>query len=525
MKQSESIISETVVGQGNKKEKRRKGFLSNVPLKVQLVGYFLLFAFVMLILLWFFQIVFLDDFYRLIKTEQIESSTEYVSENIENENVTELIEEIQERNNMKIALYDTTGQIFSKIYSTTSEGMMSMDFMPHEIYACYNAAKENGGSVVLDSSELTGEIFTENDFFGNFNGEKPRFDREKADDEMSCAQITETESGKEYMVVIRAEITPVTSAVETLRIQLIIVTCVLIAIAIVFAFAVSETIAKPIVRTNNGAKELARQNYQISFEGGSCKEISELNTTLNIAATELSTVDRLRQELIANISHDLRTPLTMIGGYAEAMRDIPGENNPENVQVIIDESRRLSQLVNDLLDVSKMESGAVPLNMEVFNLSECIRGLFIRYNRLQGEMDYTLEFEHSEDVYVNGDEIRIYQVLYNLINNAINYSSEDKNVTVRQTVEGKLVRIEVVDRGEGIAPDDLKYIWDRYYRVDREHKSAVVGSGLGLAIVKNVLVLHNARFGVKSGVGIGSTFWFELPVEELHHSEKTDNEI
>ncbi len=525
MRQSENVVLQMTVEQGKKQKKHRNTVLSNVPLKIQLVGCFLLFAFVMLILLWLFQIVFLDDFYRLIKTEQIKSSTEYVCENIENENVTGLIDDLQKRNNMKIALYDTTDQIFSKIYSTTSEGFMSMDFMPHEIYACYYAAEKNEGTVILDSENLTGEVYFNNDIFGYFKGENPRYDRDMATKEMTCAKIKTAQDSKEYMVVVRAEITPVTSAVETLRIQLIIVTCVLVAIAIIFAFVVSETISKPIVCTNNGAKELAKQNYHVSFEGGSCKEISELNATLNIAAAELSTVDRLRQELIANISHDLRTPLTMIGGYAEAMRDIPGENNPENIQVIIDESRRVAELVNDLLDMSKMESGVLPLNIEVFNLSECIRNLIAGYKRLQTDMGYSLEFVYDEDVYIKGDKTRISQVLYNLVNNAVNYSSEDKNVTVRQVTVGENVRVEVIDKGEGIEAEDLKYIWDRYYRVDREHKSAVVGSGLGLAIVKNVLELHDARFGVKSGVGVGSTFWFELPKEKAPDTEIADTEI
>ncbi|MGN0353172.1 MAG: sensor histidine kinase, partial [Roseburia sp.] len=105
---------------------------------------------------------------------------------------------------------------------------------------------------------------------------------------------------------------------------------------------------------------------------------------------------------------------------------------------------------------------------------------------------------------------KIFQVIYNLVNNAINYAGEDKMVIVRQIVVGKRVRIEVIDHGEGIAEESLPYVWDRYYKVDKTHKRAVMGTGLGLSIVKNILELHDAAYGVKSEIGKGSTFWFEL---------------
>ena len=116
------------------------------------------------------------------------------------------------------------------------------------------------------------------------------------------------------------------------------------------------------------------------------------------------------------------------------------------------------------------------------------------------------------DASVHADEMKISQVLYNLINNAINYTGKDRSVIVRQTVQNRWVRIEVADTGEGIPADRLPYVWDRYYKLDKSHKRAAVGTGLGLSIVKNVLDMHQARYGVSSTVGQGSAFWFELPV-------------
>ncbi|MFQ8601435.1 MAG: sensor histidine kinase, partial [Oscillospiraceae bacterium] len=235
--------------------------------------------------------------------------------------------------------------------------------------------------------------------------------------------------------------------------------------------------------------------------------------TLNYAAEELSKVEGLRRELIANVSHDLRTPLTMISGYGEVMRDLPGENTPENVQIIIDEARRLTSLVNDMLDISKFQSGTQKLHRTRFNLTQAIRDTLGRYNKLTEKDGYAISFASDQEVYVHADELRISQVVYNFINNAITYTGPDKCIYLRQLVEGNSVKIEVRDTGEGIDPDKLQYIWDRYYKVDKAHKRAQIGTGLGLSIVKSILDLHGARYGVKSKTGEGSIFWFELQID------------
>ena len=278
---------------------------------------------------------------------------------------------------------------------------------------------------------------------------------------------------------------------------------------VLLALVIARRISRPLAEINESAKALAEGDYAIRFGEQGAREVRELARTLNYAAGELSKVEGLRRDLLANVSHDLRTPLTMIKGYSEVMRDLPGENTPENVQIIIDEAERLTNLVNDLLDLSKLEAGVLPLEKTRFNLTESIRGILHRYDKLA---DYQFPFLYREEVWVDADELKISQVVYNLVNNAITYSGKDKTITLRQELWQGKVRVSVTDTGEGIPQEKLKDIWERYYKVDKEHKRAQMGSGLGLSIVKNILDMHGGTYGVTSTLGQGSTFWFELPL-------------
>ena len=171
-----------------------------------------------------------------------------------------------------------------------------------------------------------------------------------------------------------------------------------------------------------------------------------------------------------------------------------------------------------MLEVSRYQNGVGELKLSRFNITETVRKTLTRYAKLVEHDGYKINFVCDIDVYVTADEGRILQVIYNLVNNAVNYTGDDKIVCVRQTVvdSGEKVLIEVTDSGDGIPEESLPLVWERYYKVHDFHKRADVGTGLGLSIVKNVLLLHRAEFGVNSriGVGSGSCFWFKLPVDK-----------
>lgn len=295
--------------------------------------------------------------------------------------------------------------------------------------------------------------------------------------------------------------------------QLIYVTLLAILFSIIIALFLSRRIAKPISDMTKKAEKLAEGNYNVQFTTTGIKEIDELANTLNYLEQEVSKTDEYRRDLMANVSHDLKTPLTMIKAYAEMIRDITLDNKEktkENLNVIIDETDRLNILVNDILELSKLQNNQDNLNIEKFDIVELINDILKRYQIIKETENYNLVLESPSSIIVKADKKRISQVIYNLINNAINYTGDDLTVTIRITENAKDCKIEIIDTGKGIDEKDLTNIWNRYYKKEKNHKRNVVGTGLGLSIVKNILEQHHFKYGVNSIKDKGTTFYFQV---------------
>ncbi|MEI3551940.1 MAG: HAMP domain-containing sensor histidine kinase [Acutalibacteraceae bacterium] len=487
--------------------KKQKG-KEKVSIFWKIFAIFVAFIAVILSLLWVFQIGMLNTFYRSIKIHDIENSMKDISDNIDSDKLSTVLKNVANDKQICITLCTQDGSVIYAI--DVLPNCIIHELSSYRLARAYELTVQNGGTFVERTM---------------FNERKSQFFLGETDDpnqieSVIYTKIATTKSGENILILLNTSISPVVSTVQTLKVQLLWITVIMIVLAVIMALLLAKNLSSPIVKINKSAKVLAQGKYDVDFDASGYREIAELANTLNYAAKELSKVEALQRELIANISHDLRTPLTMITGYAEVMRDIPNENTPENVQIIIDEAKRLTTLVNDVLDISKLQSGTIPFNGEVLNLTENIREILTRYTKLT---EYQIIFEANEDVYVYGDALKLSQVVYNLINNALTYIGEDKTVTIKQihipAVNGKQnrVRIEVIDTGEGIEQSKLNDIWERYYKVDKNHKRAAIGTGLGLNIVKTILDMHQgATYGVKSQVGHGSTFWFEL---NIYHNE------
>ena len=273
-------------------------------------------------------------------------------------------------------------------------------------------------------------------------------------------------------------------------------------------------ISKPIEKISTSAKELAKGNFNVSFSSDSnLYEINELSETLEIAKNELSKTDELRRDLMANVGHDLKTPLTMIKAYAEMTRDFDNlkkEKKDENLNIIIEETDRLAVLVQDILDLSKMQSKTYELKIEEFDLDELIKSVIKRFYILIDNEGYEFVYNNKGSIIVKADKKRIEQVIYNLINNAVNYTGDDKKVFINLIKGKKKVTVEIIDTGKGIDSKDIKYIWNKYYHNEKKHKRNMYGTGLGLSIVKTILDSHNYKYGVKSEKGKGTKFYFEI---------------
>ena len=316
------------------------------------------------------------------------------------------------------------------------------------------------------------------------------------------------------IIMVSGNITPLNATTETLASQMRYIALFMIVAVAILTLLMYRHIAKPIIGITTNAKQLPQGEYTVDPKTNRYKEAADLNNTLVQAANDIQKADKAKRDLISNVSHDLRTPLTMIGGYGEMMIDLPEEKTDENIQVIVDETKRLNALVNDLLDMSRLQDGRIVLHKEVFDISALLKTQLQKYDVYRMQEGYTIESELLDTIYVNADKIRIEQVINNFLNNAVNYGGEAKHIIVREIKKENVVRIEVQDFGEGIDPEDLDNIWDRYYKVDKEHVRVANGSGIGLNIVKQLLELHGVPYGVKSSKGKGSTFYFEMPIEK-----------
>ncbi len=454
--------------------------------------YLALFAAIILVVIWFLQIVMLDDIYGFVKRAQIQSAAHKITLVLEGDDVETEVYRIAEAENACVSVYKISNQFAREVVSAHLHGVCAIHNDESDALLAKIYQKASDGTRYYEVIE---------------SGDARR------PDSIICAETLMGEGG-EYLAVINSETEPIEATVSTLRYIIVLITAVLIAVSVVMSYFIAKKFTGPVAEMNAEAKKLALGDYSVNFQGGEFLETAELAGTLNYAAGELSKLDAMQKELIANISHDLRTPLTTILGFGEVMRDIPGENTPENMQVIIDETKRLSELVSDMLDLSRIVGGSRTLERCEFSLADAVRDTLERYNTLKERDGYTFLFEAPRDAVVYADKTLILQVVYNLVNNAVSYSGEDKTVRVSLTVKDSIARVSVTDTGDGIEADKLPFIWDRYYKGADYHKRGVRGTGLGLSIVKNALILHGADFGVSSTVGVGSTFWFEVPIIE-----------
>ena len=477
-------------------------------LKFEIAKYLVLFGILIIILLTVFQVFLLQPMYQSSKVNTVQSISDDVIEAIETDKYDEqsfqtYIMNIQVETDTCVKVASLSDPFGPNKQMKEPSGCFFFRMTPESEMAMIQKAMANEEQENLEIEQL-------------------RMARNEDEDMKSITYTKIIEANdNEYVVMVNGRLTPIDATIDTLKKQLIYIGVIIAAAIAILTVILNKMVAKPLSLINDSAKSLPEGHYEVKDNTSNFLEAAELNQTLVVAAEDINKADKAKRELIANVSHDLRTPLTMISGYGEMMIDFPEENNKENIQVIIDESQRLNNLVNDLLDLSKLQDQKIELNESVFNLTELINQQLKKYEVYIVRDGFKIEAFLADDVYVKADPLRIQQVFNNFMNNAINYSDTDKHIIVREIVMDDTVQLQVQDFGKGMAEEDIPHIWDRYYKVDKEHVRAESGSGIGLAIVKEILDLHKLKYGVTSSVGKGSTFWIEFPLEKEYPQQKS----
>ena len=292
-------------------------------------------------------------------------------------------------------------------------------------------------------------------------------------------------------------------------------------------------VTQPISHMNEVVQDFTKGNFSRRVEVKTHDELGELGTSFNTMADELNTLEEARRNFVANVSHELRSPLTSMRGFLEAMTDgtIPPEDRDGYIEIVLAENRRMTVMVNDLLDLARIESGQYKLSLSTFELNELIARTILTFEARIAAKGFDMNVSLPEEqVFVEADQQRITQVLHNLVDNAIKYTPEGGRLAVECAAERHIARVSVVNSGPGIPKEDLAHVFDRFYKAEKAHTpSGSSGTGLGLSIAKLIMDQHGQEITASSENG-ETRFSFTLKKtrrpsqrEEAERSGHADN--
>ena len=454
---------------------KSKGISANIWL------YLGVFSILILVMLWFFQIIFLKLHY--------EASVKH--------NLNATVREIQKYNR---------NDLVSNIDSIAYKNDVCIEVISKNSIISYSGIKSSG-------CNTSGEIYYKfkNDFIDdNLNKSSFEFTNSKYNNKTIVKAV---KIDNDY-VFVSANLEILENTFIILNNQLGIVTLVILGLSVCMGYFINRKIAKPIVDITEKAEELRRGNYDVNFKSEEgIYEIRELAETLDSMTNELSKTESVRREFLANVSHDIKTPLTMIKAYAEMVRDISYNDDDKrnaNLNVIVMEVDRLNILVNDILVLSRLQAWAESLEIEKFDLKFLVRDCLTRYD-IYKEDGYEFVYSfNGKSAMIEADKKRMQQVIYNLINNAVQYTGDDKKIFIDVSESKKWIIFSVRDTGKGMKKEEIRHIWDKYYKIDKKYKRSTVGSGIGLSIVKTICENHKFLYGVDTEVNHGSKFWVKI---------------
>lgn len=330
------------------------------------------------------------------------------------------------------------------------------------------------------------------------------------------APITSDYTVRGY-VVIHYPMSNITTSCNSLLNISYLMLVILFLLSMIILIFFTEMVYLPLRKITEATEQYAAGNIHYEFQIDSEDEIGYLGATLSYMASEIARTEDDQKKFVANVSHDFRSPLTSIKGYLEAMLDgtIPPELHEKYLTIVLNETERLTKLTNSLLTLNNLNTKGMLLDKSVFDINKIIRNTAASFEGTCKSKTIAIELILTGDeLLVNADVGKIQQVLYNLLDNAIKFSNSDSIIKIETTEKHNKVFVSVKDSGIGIPKDDLKMIWDRFYKSDLSRGKDKKGTGLGLSITKEIIHAHGEHINVISTEGVGSEFIFSLPVAD-----------
>ncbi len=335
---------------------------------------------------------------------------------------------------------------------------------------------------------------------------------------LKVAQPITNQGGIQGSVVLFSSFGLISNSIHNIIFLVILASLGAVALAIGFTFFISKKLGAPLITMEKVAKQIAeKKNFSLRVDYKANDEIGSLAHAINHLSETLERYQTNRNEFFSNITHELKTPLTYVKGYANAVRHEMYQNREERdefLEIIENETDHISNLMDDLTDLSKIEEGKIDLNKEDINVNKLAEEMVRRSQFRASEKGLTMNLDVPDSiVFLFADKNRLDQVLTNLVENAVRYT-EKGSITLKVKEERDEVMIRVKDTGIGIKKEDIPYLFERFYRVDKSRSRANGGTGLGLAIVKNLVEMHEGDIEVDSELNKGTTITLRFPKEE-----------
>ncbi len=467
-------------------------------IKFKTLVYFLLMALSLVTFVLFFEINFFEPIYNSIKADEVTSVCEKISISYDTSKSKKEISKIARENEVDILIF--------KIENNTK-------------IIIYNGTRDLDENLLSNMNILV-------DVLNGRKNELTNYTSQDNNRNIIATGIAKDIDSETIYFSVSTKLQPLQSTIRVFNLSVLFILLGSIIIAIILSFTFSKIISAPLQKMYATAKEIDKNTFDAKFDGRGYTEVEQLAETLNYAIGELKKTDELRNEVISNVSHELRTPLTMIKSYSELIKDISGDDKikrEKDLNVIISEANRLEYLLNDMLDFSKLKSGLTEYNFETFDISKMLFKLQEVYTTQHFVNGFTFTLNSPKNVYIKADYKRIEQVIMNLLNNAINYSKENKEIIIElKKFNTNAYKLSIIDNGIGIAKENISQIFDRHFRATNA-KRVSVGSGIGLSIVKQILDAHKFEYGVKSEENKGSTFYINFKTEDNNKGENNEN--